>query len=164
MRYAWILVDGFSLMHREVESLAALNAGRAFEARRKLASRLDRVAATLADRLTLVYDGRGGGGPAEEMGDLSIEVVFSPGNQTADTVIERMAQSFPDPTRVLVVTSDRLERETVTAAGVHTMGCGDFLREMERAERPSPRTPRVPHGTSWRKTLGDHWTGTDERK
>ncbi len=164
MHYAWILVDGFSLMHREAESLAALNAGRAFEARRMLAARLDRVASALAERLTLVYDGRGGGGPAEEMGDLSIEVLFSPGHQTADTVIERLAASAPDPARVLVVTSDRLERETVTAAGIHTQGCGDFLRALEHAERKSGQSSRAGGGPPWRPTLGERWTGGGKRE
>ena len=155
MRYAWIMVDGFSLMHREAGSLPALASGKSFEARRRLALRLDRVAGALADRLTLVYDGRGDGGPADEMGDLSIEVIFSPGHQTADTVIERMALAAPDPSRVLVVTSDRRERETAAAGGAQTMGCGDFLMEMERAERASAPPARGP----WRPTLGEAWRG-----
>ncbi|MBP7276521.1 MAG: NYN domain-containing protein [Kiritimatiellae bacterium] len=160
MRYAWILVDGFSLMYRESKSLPALEAGKSFEARRRLAARLDRIAGALADRLTLVYDGRGEGGPADEMGDLSIEVVFSPGDQTADTVIERMALAAPDPSRVLVVTSDRRERETVIAAGIATMGCRDFLREMDRLDRAAA----TPSSKPWQRTMGDAWNGRSPRK
>jgi predicted RNA-binding protein with PIN domain len=158
MRYAWILVDGFSLLYREAGALSALKAGRRFEACRRLVRRLDRLAGLLADRLTIVFDGQGAGGPSDEALDVAVEVVFSPSGQTADTVIERMARDAERPQDVLVVTSDRMERETVDSSGAASMGCTDFLAWVEREERALDRRggPRPPApGGGWPSTLGD---------
>jgi predicted RNA-binding protein with PIN domain len=159
MRRGWIIVDGFSLVYREAQILPALQAGRRFEACRRLACRLDRLAGLLADRITVVFDGQGAGGPSEEALDLAVEVVFSPSGQTADTVIERMARAAPRPEEVLVVTSDRRERETVDSSGAASMGCTDFLAWIEReeralAQRDTAARRRPPPG-SWSSALGD---------
>lgn len=158
MRHAWIIVDGFSLLYREAGILPVLKAGRRFEACRRMVRRLDRLAGLLADRLTIVFDGQGAGGPSDEALDVAVEVIFSPSGQTADTVIERMARAAERPQDVLVVTSDRMERETVDSSGATSMGCTDFLAWVEREERALDRRggPRPPApGGGWPATLGD---------
>ena len=64
--YRWLIVDGFSLLYRDEKLAAVLRAGRLFEARRLLVQRLDRIAGALAERTTVVFDGRREGGPGEE--------------------------------------------------------------------------------------------------
>ncbi len=81
--------------------------------------------------------------------------MFSPGHQTADTVIERMVQQSPSPEDILVVTSDRMERESVMAAGAHTMSCGEFMEWSERCERNLARRASSAGQPAPRATLGD---------
>ena len=122
-----ILVDGHSLLHRMPACAAAHRAGRLYEARRRLVERLERVAGAIGGQVTVVFDGRADGGPSVEESGGPVEVVFSPARLSADAVIERRVAAAARPGQILVVTSDRLERETVDAAGADTMSCGDFL-------------------------------------
>lgn len=134
MKFAWILIDGYSLLYRwrsetpEVEDLP-------FPRQREALVRLVCETATaLAYRVTVVFDGRGP--RAEIESNLhAIEVVFAPAHQTADAYIERLAASQPDAARMLVVTSDRAERETTEAAGASSMSCGVFLEHCEAIRR-----------------------------
>lgn len=122
-----ILIDGHSLLHRMPACAAAHRAGRLYEARRRLVQRLEQVAGAIGGRVTVVFDGRADGGPSIEESGGPVDVIFSPARLSADAVIERRVAADARPARILVVTSDRLERETVDAAGADTMSCGDFL-------------------------------------
>jgi predicted RNA-binding protein with PIN domain len=149
-----LVIDGYSLLYRDDESLARHHAGRPAAARRLLVRKVERVAPQLARRVTVVFDGRDRGGPGEEFVGGVVEVLFSPASLTADSVIERLVSGDPDPGGILVVCSDRAERETVEAAGASSMSCGDFLewlgRENARLRRPPSAAPPPRH------TLGDH--------
>lgn len=125
----WIIVDGYSLLYRMNPDRRA---PRSDLQRSHLVSWLDKTAPFLAERITIVFDGRG---PfSETPNDVStLEVVYSPAHQTADTLIERMVCSAPNRNDIMVVTSDRAERRTVEAAGAVTMSCGDFLDLCRRA-------------------------------
>jgi predicted RNA-binding protein with PIN domain len=82
-------------------------------------------------------------------------VVFSPAHLSADAWIERAAHDGARARPMLVVTSDRLEREAASASGADTMGCGDFLELCDRAERTlATRRPAVPPP---RPTIGDRF-------
>lgn len=148
----WLIIDGYNLIHRignhrsgnylsGVPTLREVGmphdlAGK----RRRLIQLLEKTVGILADRITVVFDGRSGGGPAaggpDEQESPVVEVLFSPGNKTADTVIEQLvfqaglAGSPATAGRVVVVTSDRLERETTEAAGAETMACSVFLDQL----------------------------------
>ena len=67
----------------------------------------------------MVFDGRSGDGP-DEQESLVMEVLFSPRDKTADTVIEQLVFQAGPAGRVIVVTSDRGERETTETAGAET--------------------------------------------
>ncbi|MDZ4197747.1 MAG: NYN domain-containing protein [Kiritimatiellia bacterium] len=138
-----LIVDGFSLLHRHPESLAILNAGRAYPARRFLVGEIGRICGALAERTIVVFDGQGDGGPAEDFAGIPVEVCYSPSGTTADLVIERLVRQAPDPDRVLVVTSDRQERESVDAAGARHMGCGDFLEKLKSLSAELDRAART---------------------
>lgn len=147
----WIIVDGYSLLYR-------INPGshvsRGDLQRSRLTSWLDKAAPFLAERITIVFDGRGPA--AETPKEIStLEVVYSPAHQTADTVIERLVCSAPNRNEIMVITSDRAERHNVEAAGAVTMSCGDFLELCRRAtsqlERHLGQSSRKDKGP----TLGD---------
>lgn len=150
MNFDWLIVDGHSLLYRDPDLAQRQRAGRGAAARRRLVRKLDRVAGALARRITVVFDGRAEGGPGDEPASRAVEILYSPGDRTADTVIEGLVLSAADRGRITVITSDRMERESVEAAGAQSLGCGDFLERLERAP-PAPAAAPLPH------TLGDHF-------
>ena len=153
MEARWLIVDGYSLLYRDRE-LAARPRPLLSSARRQIVRRVEEVAGSLAERITIVFDGAGSRAEEEASTLPPVEVVFSPRDRTADTVIERLVHEHPRPAEILVVTSDRMERETVGAAGAQTISCGDFLDECERLRR-APRGGRRGKPDGGRPTLGD---------
>ncbi len=152
-RIARLIIDGYSLLHRDPE-LKPLLATRLGIARQLLIRKVERVAGDLAERAVIVFDGSGRSVDPETT-NPDLEVLFAPANRTADTVIEQLVYADPEPERILVITSDRLERQTVIAAGADSMSCGDFL-DLVRARTESFTRPRK-SARDKRATLGDYF-------
>ena len=152
MQPRWIIIDGYSLLHRRGKPGA--RPGNLLIARQHLVRKLEEVAGSLAERITVVFDGTGRGG-REGYEASSIDVVFSPSDKTADTIIERIVHEAGDPAEILVVTSDRLERETTAAAGADTMSSGDFLDLCERTRGNLSRQAGGHRGKHPGAKLGD---------
>lgn len=151
---AWVVIDGYSLVHRDAAAAPVHRSGRLAEGRRRVIARLERIAPQLGDRVTLVFDGRDPGGPDTESPPGPVEVVFTPSNRSADAWIERLASEHAATLPMLVVTSDRLERTSAAAAGAETMGCGDFLDWCETIERGLAAAARRVSGPTPRFTIG----------
>ncbi|MBI3986191.1 MAG: NYN domain-containing protein [Lentisphaerae bacterium] len=150
---SWLIVDGHNLLFRALEG-GATDRRALEEARRQLVLKLDRFAGILATRITVVFDGASGPRRAAEETTV-VEVLFSFGGQTADAVIERLVSRAKNPRDILVVTSDRQERESVTAAGAEAMSAGCFLDRLKSADGLlSGRIGRM-EGRSSAATLGD---------
>ncbi len=139
MRYTRVIVDGFSVLHRDPQ-LKPLLATQPALARHQLVRRAEEIGLGLADAVTVVFDGRRGLNDA--FVGFRAEVVFSPPHLSADGFIERMVRQAPRPEQLLVVTSDRIERELVSAAGADTLSAGDFLAQGQRARREPVRPPK----------------------
>ncbi len=147
MRADWIIVDGYNLLHRQGARSYDAPGGLA-EARHLILRRLEPLVGILSPRITVVFDGRAEGGQSL-LESSAVEALFSAHEQSADAVIERLVHDAPHPERILVVTSDRLERIFSHQAGAQTLGCADFedlcnrtLNAMRRAQ-PSPKAPRA---------------------
>lgn len=150
-----VLIDGYSLLYRDA-ALDALRVRDMRRARETLIRKIDRIADALAESVEIVFDGRTGS--ADDIRTGRLRVLFSNSEQSADTVIEQLVHQDPAPAGVLVVTADRLERDTVAAANAQVMSCASFLEWIERTERSlaqtqANRTPRK------RFTLGDQFPG-----
>ena len=124
--YKWIIVDGNNLVHSDRESLFGDPRTDFAGARWGLARLLDELMGELAERVTLVFDGTIGG-KDEAFQNADLQVVFSPADMTADSVIERLVSRASNPGDILVVSSDRGERQTVGVAGAQTMSCQNFI-------------------------------------
>ena len=166
----WLIIDGYNLIHRTGDRQPGSHqpgncrdgaptlrlGGRVREGgvprdlagkRRRLIQLLEKTVGILAERITVVFDGRSGGdghssgdghsggGPDKQESSV-VEVLFSPRDKTADTVIEQLVfQAGPmgksaTAGGIVVVTSDRLERETTEGAGAETMACSVFLDQL----------------------------------
>ena len=153
MPHDYLIIDGNNLVHHAPE-LARLVRADFAQARRRLVERLDELAGASTYReVHVVFDG--GGTQAEfEVHSPSLRVLFCPSNMTADSVIERLVYSHPEPARILVVTSDRGERDTVEAAGATSMSCDNFVdllaRHLRRVAAQIKSGQKKPQGT-----LGD---------
>jgi len=152
MPFPHLIIDGYSLLHRDAAVKKLLGRNLAL-ARRQLIEKLERHGGAIADRITVVFDGRG----AQEGASIEsrhIEVLFSDGTKTADTMIEQFVHSHGNPDSLWIVTSDRMERETVEAAGAHTLPCIELLERLETGARDTARQLRTP-AKKLRPTLGD---------
>lgn len=140
----WLIIDGYNLIHRTGN--CRIGDDRSGDRpvrlprdlggkRRHLIQLLEKTVGVLAERITVVFDGRSGGndhsGKAPDEQESSVvEVLFSPRDKTADTVIEQLVFQAGPAGKVVVVTSDRLERETTEGAGAETMACSVFLDQL----------------------------------
>jgi len=156
MSYDWIIIDGNNLLHSD-PALTDLVARRAFDqARTKLVQRLNPLVGELAGRMTVVFDGRDGTA-GTGFGGAAVEVQFSPSNLSADAIIERMVRTADCPGRTAVVSSDRMERDNVEAAGVHTISCQNFLSIATESQRHLTAGLRSASKTLPRTTLGEYF-------
>lgn len=135
-----LLIDGYSLLHRDPE-LAPLLRRDYRQARERLIRKIDRLAPALAVEVEIVFDGRDRGS-RERVDTGHLQIVYSPADKTADTIIEQMVHEDPDPVGIWIVTADRLERETVTARGAQAMSCAAFLERLEQLDHATQHTMR----------------------
>ncbi len=146
-----LIIDGYSLLYRD-DSLARLRPDNMRLAREQLIRKIDRLSDALAPVVELVFDGRASSRERIDTGHL--QIIYSPGDKTADTVIEQMVHTDAAPADVCVVTSDRLECDTVSAAGAQVMSCLSFLEWLDRLGREVVRHQKK-SAPSRRFTLGD---------
>ena len=146
-----LIIDGYSLLYRD-PALEKLRQGDFRKAREHLIRRIDRLSSALAPLVELVFDGRDKGS-REQVSTTALHLVYSPAPRTADSLIEEMVAKSADPISIMVVTSDRLEIDVVTAAGAEAMSCVAFLERLDELERTVSRTLKAP--ASKRFTLGD---------
>lgn len=147
MNYDRLIIDGYNLMYAD----DALNGRRddLATARQRLVRRIEQAASGMAAKITVVFDGRESGRDVA-LDAPNLEVLFSPGNRTADGVIEQMVNEAVQPERILVVTSDGIEQRLVSVFGASVISCREFLL---RCETPPLFTARPK--TAKRSTLGD---------
>jgi hypothetical protein len=148
-----VLIDGYSLMHRDPELQRELHRDIDL-ARLKLVRKYEQTAGQFGKRVVIVFDGRGARTDfcAEH---FEVDVMFSPRHMTADTVIERLAAEHPRKERVLVIASDRAELDTVSAGGAETMACGQFMLHLESQQRTVREKQQQSSRTNRGPRLGD---------
>ena len=147
MDFDRLIIDGYNLMHQD-GALDGLR-GDLPTARQRLVRRIERTAASMAPRITVVFDGREGGRDVA-LDAPNFEVLFSPANRTADGLIEQIVHDAENPERILVVTSDWTEQRLVSVFGASVISCREFLL---RCEPPSVRFPKIKPVKG--NTLGD---------
>ncbi len=137
----WLIIDGYNLLH-QVEELLPLLRSDLLAARQRLVRLVENTAHRMAPQTTIVFDGREAGQDAA-LTSKHLEIYFSPGKHTADTIIERLVARYKNPEKILVVTSDHAEHVTVSSAGAQVMSSREFLAQCRRdARKPIPRRMR----------------------
>jgi uncharacterized protein len=141
MKLDWLIIDGYNLLH-QADGLAELLQSDIQLARQRLVRMVENTAHRMAPQTTIVFDGRESGQDAS-LTAKHLEIYFSPSNLSADTIIERLVCKFPTPGKILVVTSDHAEHDTVSSAGAHVMSSREFMAQCERdARKTIPKQTR----------------------
>ncbi|MBN2162508.1 MAG: NYN domain-containing protein [Pontiellaceae bacterium] len=156
MQPEWLIIDGYNLLHK-VEKLVPMLRNDLSLARQRLVRMIENTAHRMATQTTIVFDGRESG-IDESLTVKHIEVYFSPGNLSADTIIERLVSKYERPEKILVVTSDHAEHATVSSAGAQVMSSQEFIAQCRLDERKSMEK-RTPPGREPRlgDLFPDHW-------
>jgi predicted RNA-binding protein with PIN domain len=161
MSNRWVLVDGYNVLHSWPQFTSRRSRLRTLEQRREALLRVLRQYADHSGQpVTVVFDGYAAkrkplqGETATGMhAGRGLEVLFSDKGKTADEVIERVVALVPHQERILVVTSDNVERQAVETLGAQSLSAelfaaevADALRELASEVRHHGRQPR--HGMS----------------
>ncbi|HEY5813240.1 MAG TPA: NYN domain-containing protein [Terrimicrobiaceae bacterium] len=85
--------------------------------------------------VTVVFDGAGAKTTEATSAPQGIQVFYSTAEQTADSVIERLAAKYAELYEVTVATNDLMERTTVATFGATSMSAWQLREEIESAGR-----------------------------
>lgn len=109
------------------------------KSRRKLLEMLAGFAKVKGARVTVVFDG--GPDPVVPEGSSfrGVKVLYAERGSDADTRIERLVDSSPNPRGLTVVTSDRHLAFLVRSRGATVIRSGEFRSEVERLLESMPR-------------------------
>lgn len=121
----WLIIDGYNLLH-VAEDLKQLLRTDLQAARHNLVRRIEGTAGRMAKQTTIVFDGKEAG-QDKALTSGKLEIYFSPGKHTADTIIERLVARYEHPGKILVVTSDRAEADAVLSDGAQVMSSREFM-------------------------------------
>lgn len=128
------IVDGNNVMgqtpgwHRDKSS-----------ARRALLAKTAAFAKAKAARVTVVFDGAPERGAPEGSAFRGVKILYAEPGSDADTRIERLVESSPNPRGLTVVTSDRHLAFLVRSRGASVVRSGEFRTQIEQILRSQPK-------------------------
>lgn len=123
----WLIIDGYNLIHQIFPDDRNGNLVCLEKNRKKLLTLLEPLVNVLARKITVVFDGQSDKNQNNQKDSEVIDVLYSPPHLSADTVIENLVWKADRPGDILVVTSDRLERDGASASGADTMASALFI-------------------------------------
>jgi predicted RNA-binding protein with PIN domain len=133
VRPQYLLVDGHSIIFAWPE-LRRLHERRTSLAREALIKQLRDYQDWSGIRVVVVFDGRGTS-VSHEADPGEIQIFYSRGGQTADSIIERLTSKYAERFDLVVATGDYLEQETASACGAETVS-PEGLRDLLQEARP----------------------------
>lgn len=118
-RPRYLLVDGHSVIFSWPD-LRKLHQRRTSLARDELVKRLRHYQDWTGTRVIVVFDGKGRD-VSSAADPHEVQIFYSRADQTADSIIERLASRYASRFHLTVATSDYLEQQTVSAFGAETI-------------------------------------------
>ena len=128
-----LIVDGHSMIFQWPD-LTLQHAKRTAVARESLVRMLTGLQDNTDWHVAIVFDGNGVK-PTEASEPHGIQVFYSTADQTADSLIERLAAKYADRYEVTVATDDFMERTTCASFGASSMSAWQLREEIETAGR-----------------------------
>ncbi|MGD8367597.1 MAG: NYN domain-containing protein [Desulfobacterales bacterium] len=145
-----IIVDGYNMI-RQSSDLRRYDRFDLASGREELLRRLAEYRKVRPHRITVVFDGAGVPLPTEERDRVrGIDVRFSRGGESADTVIRRMAAREKE--RALVVSSDRGVSDFAAARGAAVIDSPAFEERIEIGRHAGQTEGGEPPAAGWTPT------------
>lgn len=135
MRY--LLVDAHSVIFAWPE-LRRIHQHRQESGRDELIKRLTLFQDSSEYRVIAVFDGSGPS-TTSTSAPSGIQVFYSSGRKTADSVIERLCAKYGSVHDLTVVTDDRMEQQTAITFGALAVSVETFLKWASEAEKETCR-------------------------
>lgn len=127
----WIVIDGYNVIRRS-PTLAPIDRRDLEEGRNALLAAVRAYRRLKAHRITVVFDGRVGGGTLGDSTQVAgVRMVFSRHGESADHVIIRLVEKAPAGS--VVVTSDRSLALEVERKGAVVLSAEEFEERLDRA-------------------------------
>ena len=128
-------------------------------ARRRLVEQLAAFAFAKKARVTVVFDGEPDRLMPEASAHRGVKIFYAEKGSDADTRIERMVESSPNPRGLTVVTSDRHLAFVVRSHGAAIIRSGEFRIQLEQALASKPsledgEQPEVGDVNAWLRYFG----------
>jgi predicted RNA-binding protein with PIN domain len=98
-------------------------------AQRRLVAQLEAFAAARREPVTVIFDGAehaAGGGVR-----VAVRFARRRGRDAADDDVAALVASHPEPSSLVVATSDQALADRVRSAGARVVGAGELLRELD---------------------------------
>jgi predicted RNA-binding protein with PIN domain len=136
-------IDGYNVIHFS-KLLGPMSLENFEGAREALIDKVARYCVATGHHAKIVFDGRGRKiepvAPAYKVANL--EILYSPGHKTADTVIERLVYNAPDRYGVIVVSGDQGIRTFCRGLGALVMEPDNFLASIHETDGDTRATIR----------------------
>lgn len=133
-----LIVDGHSVVFAWPD-LRKLHQRRMMLAREELVRRLTEYQDSTGTRVVLVFDGQGEkSSEATEPG--GIQIFYSGGGHSADSVLERLAAKYAQTYDLTVASSDHLVQQTCITFGAFAITTEELRKTMEDATAELGRT------------------------
>ena len=150
MQINWIIIDGYNALHtqKDLSNLFKLNPEKS---RYEFLKLIEGYLLKQSCKSTVIFDGI-----KKEIDPIlstkKIEVIYASANLSADGLIERLVHSNSQPEKICVVTSDRLEQQTVSSSGAFIQSSDEFMNQCKNLKPSSYSTKMKPLE---KPTLGD---------
>jgi uncharacterized protein len=129
----YLIVDGHSIIFAWPK-LRRLHARRGSLAREALIKELRHYQDWTGVHVVVVFDGRGER-VTEQSDPHDVQIFYARRDQSADSIIERLASKYASQFDVTVATSDSLEMETVNACGASCLSPEGLRKLLDAIEK-----------------------------
>lgn len=150
-------IDGYNVIYHCPQLRPLAHKG-SEAARDALVDQVSRFCTVTGEQAKIVFDGRGRQSQTDVPWRASpgLEVVYSPGHQSADTMIERFVYGTDNRHEVMVVSGDRGIRDLCRGFGAFVMEPAHFLSLVEeKLEGARALLPPATRDSRYKDTLGD---------
>lgn len=139
-----LLIDGHNVVFATKKYRQALESQDMRGAVNVVVNDLVNLAASGGPEIIAVFDGREAG--SSEVVSPGLRVVFSPGNRSADSVIERLVFNMANEWEITVCTADFAQQKVVLRDGVGRMfpsGLIDLMDDVSEESQPQRQGDRL---------------------
>jgi len=136
-----LIIDGHNLTFADPQARELLVGGNPAASRERILRTVGALAAETGEKVTVVFDGTGGGPSERQTGRRHVRVAYAGADRTADFEILRMLRQSTGRRDVSVVTDDRSLGRAVRQLGAKVQRLEEFFKRVAQARRSREAAP-----------------------